>query len=406
MFFGGLKVARKLLPPFDIFYINCLALLKGNRIIKLIPKTYKEYCISFGGKITIIEREQDRVVYEPAYYPEGDEKEYKFKAPDIYIAELEEVEVHGGTGLVIARGYVLTDIVANDAENRVKYTSGKIRRGTNKAFYLEVSKDIDNVDTAINLCGLAASNYYHLTFEILSRYAYIKNICITDDVTVLLDEEARKYSQYEDLIHTVLENASIKYVSLCERVHCKKILYPSMNTWMPMNVKRKNDFRISDNLISESAITNIRNATKYLRQEKNDIKLFISRKNTKLSRVINEEEVEELFEKAGYKIICTEDLSYKEQVELFSSASCIVGATGAALTNFVYCNPGTIVGCIIPQKYKFCIYSTIAYFAKCRCLFLDAGIAIKARAISKEQYKVDLAFCQGYIKKLENLMRK
>ncbi|WP_022756268.1 hypothetical protein [Butyrivibrio fibrisolvens] len=35
--------------------------------------------------------------------------------------------------------------------------------------------------------------------------------------------------------------------------------------------------------------------------------------------------------------------------------------SGAALTNVVYCNPGTVFGCIIPRKYEFCIYSSIAY---------------------------------------------
>ncbi len=399
----SIGLARRIIPAFDVFYNRRVAGWTGHELIRLTPISFQEYCNSYGGKITIVEESKDRVVYEPTYYPEGGDKEYTFKSPEIYVAELTDVEVHGGTGLVIAGEYVLTDIVSNDVDNRVKYTSGKILRGEKKAFYVETSVDADEVDAAVNLCGLAADNYYHLTVEILSRFAYVKDVC-ADNVTVLLDEQARMFPQYEDLIHTVLGNVLIKYVPLCTRVRCKKLLYPSMNTWMPYNIKKRNGFRLSDNLIAESAVTNIRKPTENLRKDKTDIKVFISRKNVSKSRVINEEEVVELFEKAGYRIVCTEELTYKEQVELFSSASCVVGATGAALTNFVYCNPKAVVGCIIPKKYEFCIYSTIAHMVGCRCLFFDAKIVEKHRAISEEQYYVDLETCLGYIDSLEKLI--
>lgn len=394
---------RVLLPPVDVLMIRYLAKQNGDKIIKLKPISVKKYCASSGGSIVTVEETKQRVVYEPPYYPDDEGTEHSFISNEIYYADLSNVTVHGGTGLVIAGRNVLTDICENDTENRVKYTCFTIKKGSKRAFYLEINDNLEEIDVAVNLCGLASWNYYHLTFEILSRYEYIRTIIEKENIVVLLDEWAKKYSQYEDLIKCVLRNADIKYVPTNTRIYCKKLIYPSMNTWMPINVRKKDQFRISDNLIAESAIENIRNATEHLRSEQSDLKIFISRKNATYSRIKNEEEVAELFKEAGYRIVCTEDLSFKEQIELFSSASCIVGASGAALTNLVYCNPETVFGCIIPKEYGFCIYSSIAHMVGCKVLFLDTKISGTGQSIAAEQWLVDLNECKGYIKELQEM---
>lgn len=398
------RLVRIALPPLDVFYINYAARKMGNIVVKAEPVSFDNYCNDTGSKMTIIENEQDRIVYEPAYFGKTESKEHVFKSKPVYIAELRNAIVLGGTGLVLSNDKVLTDICANDTDNRVKYVSGAIRRANKKCFYMEVNPDIENIDAAINLCGLAATNYYHLTFEILSRYGYVKDYLDDGSIPVLIDAGIQKYPQFVELVKYIIGERQVVYVPEYKRIHCNKLIQTSMNTWMPMNVRKKNDFRISDNLIAKSAVDNIREATTNYRLEKGNKKIFISRKNASLSRVINEAEVAELFKQNGFEIICTEDLSYKEQVELFSSASCIVGASGAALTNLVYCKPGAVFGCIIPMKYEFCIYSSIAHMVGCSVLFLDAKIARYAVAISAEQCRVDIVECQKYINELSNLI--
>ncbi len=394
------RIIRKVFP----WVINIKARIHGNRIIKLSPLPFREYCEAAGDKYTVVEKSQDRMVYEPAYYNKSEGQEHFFHSHEIYIAELTDVCAHGGTGIIISKGNALTDLCVNDPENRVNYTSGGIRRSSRNAFFLEAAQEIDEIDEAVSMCGLAASNYYHLTFEILSRYGYVKEYLGDRRVPVLLDEDAGKYPQFVDLVKTVLGDVQIKYVPLYKRVHCKKLIYPSMNIWMPMNVRKKNDFRLSDNLIAYSAIENIRNAARPLMKQQSDLKIFVSRKNTETSRVANEKELVELFKQAGYKIVCTEELSYGEQVELFSSASVIVGASGAALANLVYCQEGTAFGCIIPQKYNFCIYSSIARMVGCKELYLDAVVSHRGRTLSTEQYDVDESECVDFINSIGNLL--
>ena len=405
--YSAALVVRSLNPFVDVLYIYLVTYLKNHRVKKLSPISSKTFCSLFGGKITVVEKNKNRIVYEPPYYPETNGCEHTFNSKEIYILELNDVFVHGGTGLIISGNHVLTDVCENDVENRIKYTFGAIRRGNKKNFYLEVAKDEDEVTEAINLCGLAAFNYYHLTFEILSRLEYVRQYLDDNpDTVVLIDEDAKKYPQFVDLVDMILKGASVRYVSQYRMVHCKKMIYPSMNTWMPLELKNKNDFRISDNLIAQSAVDNIRKCTQELRiQKEKGKKVFISRRKAAFSRIVNEDKVIELFEKAGYLIVCTEKLDYDEQVKLFSSASCIVGASGAALTNLVYCNPKTVFGCIIPKKYEFCIYSSIAYMVGCNCLFFDADVLKQGKEISSDQYLVDLSKCKEYISALDKMIK-
>lgn len=70
-------------------------------------------------------------------------------------------------------------------------------------------------------------------------------------------------------------------------------------------------------------------------------KIFISREKAFHRRVINEEEIFNLLKPLGYQKYFLEDLSFTEQMLLFSQAKHIVACHGAGLTNIVFCRPGT-----------------------------------------------------------------
>jgi capsular polysaccharide biosynthesis protein len=72
-------------------------------------------------------------------------------------------------------------------------------------------------------------------------------------------------------------------------------------------------------------------------------KIYISRRNETLRRIVNEEEIYPLLLKNGYEIIEPQLLSFQEQVALFSDAAEVISIHGAALTNMVFMHPGTRV---------------------------------------------------------------
>lgn len=71
--------------------------------------------------------------------------------------------------------------------------------------------------------------------------------------------------------------------------------------------------------------------------------MYLSRQNTDLRHVINDDQVVTALEKMGFVSVIPESMSLPEEISLFASAKIIVGPLGAWATNMVYCNPGTKV---------------------------------------------------------------
>lgn len=136
------------------------------------------------------------------------------------------------------------------------------------------------------------------------------------------------------------------------------IIGPPMTTWM-LDILRFYGFghhkfieladralRFNRLVVPARGIENIRTFTHHSRLSSNlakrgeslgdSVKLFVSRAKSASRRIVNEEEVFALAEKAGYKRIFPEDLSFQDQVALFSRASHVCGCLGAGLTNSVF----------------------------------------------------------------------
>ncbi|WP_074937268.1 glycosyltransferase family 61 protein [Pontibacter akesuensis] len=69
--------------------------------------------------------------------------------------------------------------------------------------------------------------------------------------------------------------------------------------------------------------------------------LYISRSDSKIRNVLNEQELLEALEPYGFKTVISSQLSIKQKIQLFSKAKVVVGATGAGLISMFFCKPGT-----------------------------------------------------------------
>jgi len=70
-------------------------------------------------------------------------------------------------------------------------------------------------------------------------------------------------------------------------------------------------------------------------------KVFISRKDTTLRRILNEDEIFALFANEGFERYELSKMSFLEQVSLFNNADTIVAFHGSGLTNIMFCKPQT-----------------------------------------------------------------
>lgn len=95
-------------------------------------------------------------------------------------------------------------------------------------------------------------------------------------------------------------------------------------------------------------------------------KIYITRNSASIRRVVNEDELIPLLKACDFEIVKMEELSIREKVTLLSQAKVVITAHGAALTNLVFCNPGTRVveifpSCAIDSMDRFGSYSVLAH---------------------------------------------
>jgi capsular polysaccharide biosynthesis protein len=89
-------------------------------------------------------------------------------------------------------------------------------------------------------------------------------------------------------------------------------------------------------------------------------KLYISRRYAPSRAMTNEVDLEAALSKQGFEIIYSENLSFAEQVYLFSQAQIVVALHGAGLSNIVWAPKGLQVLEIFPHNYFNDCYARLA----------------------------------------------
>lgn len=127
-------------------------------------------------------------------------------------------------------------------------------------------------------------------------------------------------------------------------IACERLVVPSIpapNRWLP-------DWAVS--FIRERAAP----ATGTGRR------LFIARDRGEKRRILNQGELDRLLHRADIEPVSMSGCSVRDQIALFASASLVVSVLGAALTNLVYCRPGTKIVEILPKNLTFPAYYKLA----------------------------------------------
>jgi len=79
--------------------------------------------------------------------------------------------------------------------------------------------------------------------------------------------------------------------------------------------------------------------------------IFVSRADATRRRVVNEAVIRERLVQEGFEVYTLDGMSFREQQSLFASASIICAPHGAALTNLVWCGPGTVVIDLLSEQH-------------------------------------------------------
>ena len=182
------------------------------------------------------------------------------------------------------------------------------------------------------LSDRSANNYYHWMNDLLPRLAVLRESGVDlQSIDRFVVRSLRKPFQKETLAsfdikgERLIRNLEQTYIQADELfipVH-DSVLGEKQDKWA-LNFL-KNHFQPS----KSNVLANKR--------------LYLSRGNSGRRGVVNEDEVVAVLSDLDFEIVKTEKMTVKEQVDLFSTASVIVGPHGAGFTNTVFCNPGAKV---------------------------------------------------------------
>lgn len=351
-----------------------------------------------GGEQTILEEGKEEFVEEAEFVNLSEKQIFSVNRPPVYFYQICNCAVIGATNLIINSDFVASDVWAFDKEERIKVFVSSIKACSNKKMLLVTTKDKRHFEKAISMLGFAATNYYHFTIEIISRLCYINSQEEMKGIPILLDASIQKYQSLLDIVKKiVVQDNPLIFVEEGETVSIELLYFVSQTTWMPMNLKKGFEVTVEDFVMSQKALLNLRESVKKYILPNRNRKIFLSRKNLAVSRISNEQEIAGLFAQYGFEVVYTEELTYKEQVNLFSEASVVVGASGGALTNIVYCWPDTTIACIIPKEYKFLAYSTMGNLLGLNNKYLDAKVINRTAWTATDTWYVDKEYCLEFL---------
>ena len=94
-------------------------------------------------------------------------------------------------------------------------------------------------------------------------------------------------------------------------------------------------------------------------------RIYISRRGALLRRFLDEPELETRLAALGFSIVQPELYKVDEQIQMFHRAKVVIGPTGAAFANVIYCRPGTLIVEIVPTAIS-------AYWVGWLCALTDS----------------------------------
>jgi len=199
-------------------------------------------------------------------------------------------------------------------------------------------------ETGFLISGYWWNNYYHFIVDCCLRYNLLVSIgAINKETKILVHQEPRKW-QYDYLKLLGINEEQI--------VNTEKRTIQVRN--LIVGSPCRNRF-----LVSKDAIDCLRN-TLNLTPVKQELKLYLSRRDDNIRRVINDDEVGTMLGDYGYQTVNCSKLSIEEQIEMFSKAKSIIAPHGAAITNIIYSKNISLIELFPEDDWKLGFFTVLA----------------------------------------------
>jgi len=243
--------------------------------------------------------------------------------PEVFILFVSGGCVYSQQGIVIFNN--------NQCADELVWQASALRRGG--LLNIKELPDLKKIQGKVAVVTQAGCwNYYHWMVEILPKFAILQDNNIDfDKIYIPYD---RLYMQETLSLLGIDKSKIIEPIADYKYIQADELIIPSFISRFGYTPKFAIDF-LREKLLPQAE--QLVDVTKFSK------KIFISRKKASYRKILNEDEIFDLFQKQGFVRYDLEDLTVLEQIALFNHAEVIVAEHGAGLVNLVFCQSGTQV---------------------------------------------------------------
>ncbi len=232
----------------------------------------------------------------------------------------------------------------------------KIHDSKNGKIFIE---EIEFIDSGFFLAGNGSWNWFHFLIEILPKLLLIQKKYTN---VLLVNEIVRQIPSMQKLLEILnQDDFKIQYLSPNKTYKVKNLYYVNDFNHVQFN-------RFDNKIIAEGAYYNFEMTRKFSNEILTRVQifnnlpthLFLYRRNThRISK--NQDEIAGYLQTKGFILLCMEELTIEEQISYFKNAKFIIGITGAAWANVIFCRNFPKAICFVPEMAKNSyVYSSLA----------------------------------------------
>ena len=280
--------------------------------------------------------------------------------PPVYVAELGEALIYGGTNLVFAQDAVIChdlydferDYTSEELHGLHAIDAKKMRM-----HLLRHDATPEKIAVAAAFVDACASNYAHWMTEVLPRIATFCSVEQFAKIPIIVDGGLHR-NIMESLAVVVGSGRAIITVPVGRAISVDRLYVTSVTGYVPFDRRDAKLTGHSHGLFSPLALDLLKkrvlHIAKKIPTENWPRKVYLKR-TSRVRTIINEVELQKVLHDLEYAVIAPEKLSFLQQVTLFENAEKIVSATGAAIANTIFCKSGAQI-CILIAKHKSMAY--------------------------------------------------
>ncbi len=262
--------------------------------------------------------------------------------PPVYVAELGEAMVMGGTNLIFKEDAVIChDLYDFECDYTSEELHGRhlIDPKANRMRLLFQDPMPAEIKCAASFVDACAANYAHWMTEVLPRIAVFCDVPAYARVPIIVNDGLHP-NIWQSLFLVVGDKREVIILPIGRTLKVNNLIQTSVTGYVPFERRNKQLDNHSHGVFNPLAFEKLKlrliNCNESETQTSFE-KVYL-RRNSVHRSVENIKEIEVIISDAGYSFIDPEKLNFLDQVGLMKNANEVVASTGAVLCNAIFCN--------------------------------------------------------------------